>query len=240
MIYLYALAAATTPAPGVPGIAGAPVTVTTVGDVAAFYSRHRRFDAVPDAPTLWIHESVVEAAMASGPVLPCRFGSTMGDEAEMIDMVERHSERIGRGLRHVEGRLELAVRATRRVGSGGKGTDAPAHAGSGRSYLYGRLRQQRELDERRGRIEPVARTLDGALRPIASDARVDVVPEPVPAVTAAYLVDDHDVDVFIHRTQDLARLLPEVDMVCTGPWPPYSFVPDLSPGAFRFPGRSCG
>ena len=45
-----------------------------------------------------------------------------------------------------------------------------------------------------------------------------------PAVLDAYLVDRARVDEFVALAAQLGDGLDDVELVCTGPWPPYSFA----------------
>jgi hypothetical protein len=65
------------------------------------------------------------------------------------------------------------------------------------------------------------------LAALALDARLRA-PAPPPAIlAAAYLVDRRKVEAFKRRVIDLAAARDDLSIVGTGPWPPYSFVPDL-------------
>jgi hypothetical protein len=63
-------------------------------------------------------------------------------------------------------------------------------------------------------------------QPLSSLARARVrrpTSAPGELVRAAYLVDRDAVDDFIHLLGELELRHPELDVLCTGPWPPYSF-----------------
>jgi hypothetical protein len=45
------------------------------------------------------------------------------------------------------------------------------------------------------------------------------------SVNTAYLVDRDDVDPFRVAVQKLDEAVEDATIVCTGPWPPYSFTP---------------
>jgi hypothetical protein len=48
-------------------------------------------------------------------------------------------------------------------------------------------------------------------------------------LTAAYLVRHHRLDPFRGRVRTLSTDYPALRFLCTGPWPPYSFVTDCVP-----------
>jgi hypothetical protein len=63
-----------------------------------------------------------------------------------------------------------------------------------------------------------------AARARASRQRVLALPS-VP-VSAAFLVDRGSADAFVSAVTRLDAQLEDAELVCTGPWPAYSFVGD--------------
>ena len=62
-----------------------------------------------------------------------------------------------------------------------------------------------------------------ALAALARDSRERAGDEPL---RAAYLVGHDDVEGFVARVRELQDEHPELAILCTGPWPPYSFAED--------------
>ncbi|HKO28235.1 MAG TPA: GvpL/GvpF family gas vesicle protein, partial [Solirubrobacteraceae bacterium] len=73
-----------------------------------------------------------------------------------------------------------------------------------------------------------AEELHDPLSELAADARCSLLPADDTAFAAAYLVERERADELEGRARELAQQHPEVDMVVSGPWPPYSFseLPD--------------
>jgi hypothetical protein len=72
--------------------------------------------------------------------------------------------------------------------------------------MRGRLREQRAADDLR-------RTLEARARDSVQTSR-----------DAGYLVARDDVDAFSSVVRRLLESHPAVDVLCTGPWAPYSFA----------------
>ena len=53
-----------------------------------------------------------------------------------------------------------------------------------------------------------------------------LAPLSLPLFAASYLVPEPELDRFKRVVSRLAADHPELAIVCTGPWPPYSFVDD--------------
>jgi hypothetical protein len=166
------------------------------------------------AEVLWRHEEVVEALMEDRDVLPVRFGTRVADEtAAARALGERHRE-LSAALDRVRGAVELSLRM---LGERPDDTRGATELSSGTDYLRAKAR--------------AAAAHEGALRavhePLARRARASKqrpVREENELLRAAYLVDREQVDGFVDLVSELQASNPRVRLLCTGPWPPYSFT----------------
>jgi Gas vesicle synthesis protein GvpL/GvpF len=218
LIYAYAIGEpAAMGAEAQRGLDGAPVRVLAEDGLAVAFSRHRSVERRPSSDALWAHERVVEELMSHGAVLPLRFGTVLdGEDALRAALSARHDE-LSAGLGRIRGRVELGVRVVARPEE-----EPPPRAASGREYILARRTAQR-------RAERLAAEVHDPLASIAHDARVRRPPAGTAILTGAYLVDRRDVGEFRARVGRLAAGRDDVSIVCTGPWPPYSFVPEERP-----------
>jgi hypothetical protein len=156
--------------------------------------------------TLWRHEEIVEGLMETRNVLPVRFGTVLEDERAAARAVSGRDAQLAASLDRVRGGVELAVRAQPREPS----RDAPGRWGTGRDYIAAKRRRTAE-------IRMVRESL-------ATAARDSVVQTESEHLRAAYLVDRDAVDDFARLVRRVQRAHPGLDVLCTGPWPPYSFA----------------
>jgi hypothetical protein len=203
------------------GLAGAPLEGVGEGELLAVVSRHDEPPEVGALGGLWAHEQVVEGLMADGPVLPMRFGSQVpADGALRTVLTRRHDELLG-ALNGVRDRVELAVRAMRPGETAPARRDdvaagAPGHH-TGREYVRARL----ELGDR---LATAAASLHAPLAALAAaDSRLPAR-APGEVLRASYLVDRSAVTAFRGLVQQLQAEHRNLSVLCTGPWPPYSFV----------------
>lgn len=140
-------------------------------------------------------ESLREGADA---VLPVRFGERFASEEELAAAIAPRLEAFERRLAHVAGCVEVGVRI---VLTG----DADGATGGAR-YMAARLREQRAVEE-----------IHEAL---AAEARDSVRT----SRDAGYLLERDEVDGFSLAVARLLESHPALDVVCTGPWAPYSFA----------------
>jgi gas vesicle protein GvpL/GvpF len=157
------------------------------------------------AEVLWEHEAVVEALMEERDVLPMRFGTLVEDDEAAVRALEERREELRKSLDRVRGAVELAVRAEatapkERIPAGTTGAEyirAKAH----------RTEAARLLHE-----------------PLAYLARESVVQPGPELLRAAYLVDREAVESFVGLVRRLQETHDGIRVLCTGPWPPYSFA----------------
>jgi hypothetical protein len=213
MLYLYAITASNR-IPAIPGLQAASLTAIGEGGLYAIASRHEDLRVEPSEDDLWAHENVVEELMSDGAaVLPMRFGTALPEESAVLGVLNERREGLERALERVHGAVELSVRVG--IESEPDASDA-GEAGPGTAYLMDRLRRERHQSEMTARVhEPLA--------PLAR-ASTSWSGEPGRRLwKAAYLVSRKRVEAFSEQVNVLDRHLSEATVLCTGPWPPYSF-----------------
>lgn len=218
MLYVYALvdAGVETPMPPGAGHDGAPLFTVSRGPVAAVCSRHAQLELAIEEDHLWRHEHVIEALMADRAVLPVRFGTTVADDDALAAMLEERGNEFRAALELVRGRVEIAVRALWSPPEP-PADGADAEGGPGRAYLLARRDSHRAASA-------VAQSIHDRLAAGAADARSQVLVTPRLLLSAAYLVESAGVDAFLHVADDVRRRHPDVELLCTGPWPAHTFA----------------
>lgn len=206
MIELYAI----TDAPPPPLRDAPQLSAVSAGRLAAVCAPAS--DEQMSAETLWRREAIVEALMESADLLPVRYGARFDDAAAAAAAVEHRQDELAAALDRVRGAVELSVRV---LVPGER--EEPRAAASGTEYLRGKAQAASAR-------EAVAQAVH---EPLAALARASVRRDsgrPGEELTGAYLVDRDAVDAFAARVAELQASRPELRLLCTGPWPPYSFA----------------
>lgn len=164
-------------------------------------------DTAADAETLWKREELLERLMERRALLPVRYGTKVADEAAAAAAVAGRGEELRERLDHVRGAIELSVRVRLAEQEPEPESQDPP---SGAEYLRARTERSHAAD-----------AVGAALAALARDSRERPGPEPL---RAAYLVATDAVDAFAARVRELQADHPELAILCTGPWPPYSFT----------------
>lgn len=145
------------------------------------------------------HGLVVENLLdQADAILPVRFGERFETEDDLATATAPQLEALERRLDHVAGCVEVGVRIVPRR----------EHRDDvdGAAYMRGRLREQVAADE-------VHRALAERARDSVQTSR-----------DAGYLVARSDLGSFSFAVERLLEAHPTLDVLCTGPWAPYSFA----------------
>ena len=157
------------------------------------------------AEVLWEHDAVVESLMEERDLLPMRFGTLVEDDEAAARAIEDRHEELRRSLDRVRGAVELAVRAEANAPK-----DITHEATTGAEYIRAKAHRTE-----------AARLLHEPLAFLARESIVQPGPE---LLRAAYLVDRQAVESFVGLVRRLQETHDGFRVLCTGPWPPYSFA----------------
>ena len=207
MIQLYAIT--DHPGPALPDVA--PLKLVPSDGLAAVCAPAGSREITPEA--LWRHEEVVEALMRDRDLLPVRYGTHLESAPAAAQVVADRHDELAAALDRVRGAVELSVRVARE--------DAPRQAGGGGDDGAGYMRAKaRDAAQR----EAALRTVHEPLSMLAREDRRLAGRSGDELFRAAYLVDRPAVAGFTSLVARLERAHPALRLLCTGPWPPYSFV----------------
>ncbi len=208
MIGLYAVAI------GAPrqalGAQGEPLRIIASGDLEAVCG-----DSPPpvSAEALRAHEAAVRRiADEAQACLPARFGAAAADERAILGALGAREQELREALELVRGREQMNLRVHGAVAA------PAAEGGRGTRYLEERRRAIRlpELDPLRSSLSAVIRA-----------ERVEPH-EQVGLIASVYHLIDRGASADYRRTVETTTL-DGLRVSLSGPWPPWSFAPELSP-----------
>ena len=195
------------------GLADRSLFALTEGPLDAIVSDHDGRAPEPSATALRAYERTVRGLMDRGAVLPAQFGSVLPDEDSVRSLLRSRRRDLLARLRQVRGAVEIGLRACWRDRAGAVLDPRPT---SGSSYLRERLELRQSARRVASELDPLTALARGSRRALA--------PRPDLPVLDAYLVDRGRVGEFVALVEQLDDRLDDVELVCTGPWPPYSFA----------------
>lgn len=246
--YVYGVVSSDTELTGAPpGIDPAhPVTTLREDALAAVTSRVplEEFDEAQLREHLgdmaWVettaraHEAVLERVREQTTVIPMRMCTIYRTDGGVREMLRRETEPLLEAIEHLRGTAEWGVKAFIESEPSAAGSGQADVASSGAAYL------ERKRTERERRAQAIEAADEAAVRihdrlsALAGDAQVLALQRPEASghrgamiFNGAYLVAEEDAGTFHDAVRALqAELEPDgFELVPTGPWPAYNFVP---------------
>jgi hypothetical protein len=208
VIHVYAFADDLRGLPAIRGIEGAPLECISVDDVFTVYSRREAPGSAERVrEEAREHGAVVDALVSeSAAVVPVRFGELAEDAQALHDSVRARVESIRRSFDHVRGCVEVGLRVWAEA-------ETTPTATTGSEYLRAHAGRQHVVDALHSDLERCAR-----------DVRLDNRPRIGSELfSAAYLVEGDRLGEVAAVVDRFGGEHPELTVVCTGPWAPYSF-----------------
>jgi Gas vesicle synthesis protein GvpL/GvpF len=189
--------------PPTAGLVGASVVPRRLDDLVVVSSL---LDTVPPAGprTLALHQDVVATLMEASATLPFAYGTAV-PAADLPGWLAVRQAEVRAALAAVRGSVEMSVKLLRLDGA----IEPPRTR-----------RHEHELRALADALTERAALPDWRYRPSGSAGNV--------AASLAFLVPRGEVAGFLARIAPVASHAQGVAVVPTGPWPPYSFVPDLA------------
>ena len=210
---VYGVVGADGPAALGTGIDDRPLRSVREGRLMAIVTDHDGPGPDPDATTLDAYERTVQTLMESRAILPAPFGRVLEDDEDVRAMLRHRRRDLLARLDRVHGAVELGLSA-RWLGASDTSRDPRMETGV--AYLRDRLEMRESARRLASELDPLtalARSISRAL-----STRRDL------PVLGAYLVDRGRVKEFVALVAELGDRLEGVELVCTGPCPPYSFA----------------
>jgi hypothetical protein len=155
--------------------------------------------------------------------LPARFGQSFASEAALRRSVEERHERVAGALERVRGAAEMTVRLL--LEPAPQVPVARPMAQTGREYMSWLRDRQREADTARERAGLLQERVSAAVRGVIRDeSRSAGASASGGSATISHLVACDDVARYRHLVHDLIEREPELRLLLSGPWAPYSFA----------------
>jgi hypothetical protein len=192
---------------------------------------HRPLRGVADAPLMAIvsdhedpgpqaaigaledFERTVTGLMDSRAILPAQFGRVLADDDAVRDMMRGRRRDLLAKLDDVRGAVELGLHARWRDGAD---PDPDPRSESSVEYLRHRLEMRQSARRLASELDPLSALARSIRRGLSQRRDLPVLD--------AYLVDRTRVSEFVALVAELGDCIDEVELVCTGPCPPYSFA----------------
>ena len=220
------------------GEIGAVLSPVELGDFRGAEAQARLEDLAWLGPRVLRHAAVIEALMSRAPVLPARFATLFTSIERIGESAMEHRAAIGRFFAELGDQQEWGVKGLLDRAGGPRHPDegAPAASTGARYFEEKRAKIQLERDfnfQLKNFCRRAAETL-GAKSGGFRERKVALWGEPGTGVEVvlnwAFLLAPGALDEFHAKLDRLnaGEVFSGLALTLSGPWPPYSFAPDLS------------
>ena len=223
-----------------------PIEQVAVGDVAALFCVVRVEEFQDEglmgdlrwiAPRARYHDAMVRAVMQDRPVLPVKFGSIFSSRPAIESFLRDRLTMIEEFLGRIAASQEWSVKVYAKPDMTEEPVSTAVEAASpGRNYLQAR---SQKLSSRQNVYQQMSKGIQeirqafgqmGQSRELPQQAKeVSGRAEPM-LLNLALLVRQEEVPALEQRAEELSRQYQDqgLHIELSGPWPPYSFCPDMS------------
>jgi Gas vesicle synthesis protein GvpL/GvpF len=212
---------------GIQGVNSAPVMSYPSGEFAVIVSEYDRETCKLDEKSVLEHARVVSQSFRTATVLPFRFGTIFDTEDAIRQAVRSNRRTFCESVARLRGKSEMRIKLTVRDGSlrGAQLEEIVLPDTVGREYLT-KLREKASRDrERQTKARALSVQVHKLFNPLEEEVSCKRVDADGMLLDIAHLIDTKSIEKYQNRYSTAAKQLKNCQMVVTGPWPPYHFLP---------------
>jgi hypothetical protein len=211
---------------GIQGVNGAPVLSYPSGEFAVIVSEFDREIHRVDEKTVLEHARVVSLCFRNSTVLPFRFGTIFDSDEALRQAVRTNRRTFGQSVEKLRGKSEMRLKLVVRDGSLREAMiDIELPDTVGREYLA-KLREKASRErERQTKARALSVQVHKLFNPLDEEVSCKRVHTDGMLIDIAHLIDSKSVEKYQNRYNTAAKQLKNCELVISGPWPPYHFLP---------------
>jgi hypothetical protein len=211
---------------GIQGVNGAAVLSYPSGDFAVVVSEYDRNGDQLGEKHVLEHARVVSVCFRSGTVLPFRFGTLFDTDDALRQAVRGNRRAFGLSVARLKGKAEMHLKVLVRSGSLREAiADVVLPDTVGGEYLS-KLREKASKDrERQTKARALSVQVHKLFNPLEEEISCKRVSSDGMLIDIAHLIDSKSVEKYQNRYSSAAKQLKNCELLISGPWPPYHFLP---------------
>jgi hypothetical protein len=211
---------------GIQGVNGAAVLSYPSGDFSVVVSEYERNEDKLEEKHVLEHARVVSVCFRSGTVLPFRFGTIFDSEDALRQAVRANRRAFGQSVAKLRGKAEMHLKVLVRSGSLREAmAEVVLPDTVGGEYLV-KLREKASKDrERQTKARALSVQVHKLFNPLEEEISCKRVSADGMLIDIAHLIDSKSVEKYQNRYNSAARQLKNCELLISGPWPPYHFLP---------------
>jgi hypothetical protein len=211
---------------GIQGVNGAAVLSYPSGDFSVVVSEYERNQDKLEEKHVLEHARVVSVCFRTGTVLPFRFGTIFDTEDALRQAVRANRRAFGQSVAKLRGKAEMHLKVLVRSGTLREAiAEVVLPDTVGGEYLV-KLREKASKDrERQTKARALSVQVHKLFNPLEEEISCKRVSSDGMLIDIAHLIDSKSVEKYQNRYISAARQLKNCELLISGPWPPYHFLP---------------
>jgi hypothetical protein len=212
------------PIHGLYGVGGAQILGYPTGEFAVVVSEYVR-DGALDQRSALEHARVVGECFRTTTVLPFRFGTVFDNDDALRRAVRCNRRVFTESVANLRGKSEMHLKVKLRDGVLPQAVATPLSSTVGNEYLT-QLRQRAAHErEAQTKARAVRVQVHKLFNPLQEEVCCKKVDSGRLLIDIAHLIESNEVTKYHVRYSTALRQLKGCDVVVSGPWPPYHFLP---------------
>jgi len=211
---------------GIQGVNGAAVLSYPSGDFSVVVSEYERNQDKLEEKHVLEHARVVSVCFRTGTVLPFRFGTIFDTEDALRQAVRANRRAFGQSVARLRGKAEMHLKVLVRSGTLREAmAEVVLPDTVGGEYLA-KLREKASKDrERQTKARALSVQVHKLFNPLEEEISCKRVSSDGMLIDIAHLIDSKSVEKYQNRYSSAAKQLKNCELLISGPWPPYHFLP---------------
>lgn len=212
---------------GIQGVNGAAVLGYPSGEFTVIVSEYDRNGAQLGEKHVLEHARVVSVCFRSGTVLPFRFGTIFDTDEALRQAVRANRRTFGLSVARLRGKAEMHLKVLVRSDGSVRAAlpDVVLPDTVGGEYLM-KLREKASKDrERQTKARALSVQVHKLFNPLEEEISCKRVDSDGMLIDIAHLIDSKSVEKYQNRYSSAAKQLKNCELLISGPWPPYHFLP---------------
>jgi len=211
---------------GIQGVNGAAVLSYPSGDFSVVVSEYERNQDKLEEKHVLEHARVVSVCFRTGTLLPFRFGTIFDTEDALRQAVRANRRAFGQSVAKLRGKAEMHLKVLVRSGTLREAmAEVVLPDTVGGEYLV-KLREKASKDrERQTKARALSVQVHKLFNPLEEEISCKRVSSDGMLIDIAHLIDSKSVEKYQNRYSSAAKQLKNCELLISGPWPPYHFLP---------------
>ena len=211
---------------GVQGVNGCAVFSYPSGEFAVVVSEFDGNREKLEQKALLEHARVVGVCFRAGTVLPFKLGTIFENDEALRQAVRTNRRAFGLSVAKLKGKAEMHLKLLVRDGSLREAMiDVKLPDTVGGDYLIKLREKASRQRERQTKARALSVQVHKLFNPLEEEISCKKMDSQGMLIDIAHLIDSKSIEKYQNRFSSAAKQLKNCELVISGPWPPYHFLP---------------